>query len=111
MVDDRLILARKLNTLFPDKSCREQAAAILSRYGEQPNERERFRVQLAVLKLAGDDLEKIAAYTTRAKEDYRDVLAWAEYPMQSKHWSIPEGPEKDRLRQADRDAYQTWLDT
>ncbi|NIW49325.1 MAG: hypothetical protein GWN30_32535, partial [Gammaproteobacteria bacterium] len=47
--------------------------------------------------------------TIRAKQDYRDVLAWAEHPRQSKHWSIQNSARKDSLKKADRDEYEEWL--
>ena len=84
MIDFASILARKLNALFPQERHRRRAEATLNSYGTQPHEQEALRVRLAVIKLSGDDLEKIEHNTTRAKQDDRDVLAWAESPRQSK---------------------------
>ena len=78
MIDYASILARKLSALFPQGSLLKRAETALNRYGAQPHERDVFRVRLAVLKLSEGDLEKIEAHTMRAKQDDRDVLAWAE---------------------------------
>ncbi len=36
---------------------------------------------------------------------------WAEYPRQSKKRSMPDGPEKQKLVEADRAGYEEWLNT
>jgi len=63
---------------FPDE---DPAAvlAVLDRYGTGRLERERERVQLAILTLSRGSLERLVHYTERARRDYRDVLYWAEY--------------------------------
>lgn len=66
---------------------------LLDRYGAESHERERERVQLAVLKLSAGSEEKVREYMVVAKRDYRDVLFWAEYPEESRL----DTPEK-RLR-------------
>ncbi|MEJ1355999.1 MAG: hypothetical protein RNU03_01380 [Candidatus Sedimenticola sp. (ex Thyasira tokunagai)] len=68
-------------------------------------------MKLAILKLAGSDLKEIEKYTETAKQDYRDVLTWAEYPRQSKKWSMPDGPKKNNLIEADKEEYDKWLNT
>lgn len=50
---------------------------ILDEYGTEPYERERERVQLAILHLSEGDIEEVRAYTKAAKRDYRDVLLWS----------------------------------
>ena len=57
---------------------------LLDSYGVEPYERERERVQLAVLKLSEGNEEKVREFVTVAKRDYRDVLFWAEYPEEAK---------------------------
>jgi hypothetical protein len=57
---------------------------LLDCYGVEPDERERERVQFAVLKLSGGSEEKVREYVAVAKRDYRDVLFWAEYPEESR---------------------------
>ena len=58
--------------------------ALLDRYGTRRSEPERERVQLAILKLSGSDIEKLRHDLDVARQDYRDVLYWAEYPDHSK---------------------------
>jgi hypothetical protein len=69
------------------------------------------QMRLAILKLAGDDLDRLRSNVRAAKGDYRDVLAWAEYPAQIKadSWRLPEG-ERERLKQADLAQYLAWLE-
>ena len=57
---------------------------LLDSYGVEPYERERERVQVAILKLSAGSEEKVRKYLAVAKRDYRDVLFWAEYPEESK---------------------------
>jgi hypothetical protein len=56
--------------------------AILDYYGIEPYERERERVQIAILKLSAGDVDKLLHYVDAAKQDYRDVLYWTEYADQ-----------------------------
>lgn len=105
------ILSRKLTSLFPDESQRLVVTEILNSYGVEKYEQEPYRVRLAILKLSGSDLDEIIKTTKYAKEDFRDILTWAEYPRQSKKYSITDGPKKERLKQADLEEYLTWLST
>jgi len=57
---------------------------LLDSYGVEPYERERERVQVAILKLSAGSEEKVCEYVAVAKRDYRDVLFWAEYPEESR---------------------------
>jgi len=52
------------------------ARDILRAYGAAPHERERERVQLAILSLSHGDLGELQRLVTSAKRDYRDVLYW-----------------------------------
>jgi phage tail protein X len=104
-------LEQKLAMLFPDLDRRASAEAELGRYGVGDHEPEIERVRLAVLKLAGDDLDRLRSNVRAAKGDYRDVLAWAEYPaqMKSDSWRLPEA-ERQRLQEADQAQYLAWLE-
>jgi hypothetical protein len=103
-------LQNKLEKIFPEQSEREKASEILSEYGRETHEQEPTRVRLAILKIAGSNIEKLQVFTSAAQSDYRDVLSWAEYPRQSKNWSVT-GTEKEKLVSADLNEYQTWLNT
>jgi hypothetical protein len=54
---------------------RAEALAILSTYGVGPDEPERTRVRLAIIRLGGD-LDRLRYFTDQAKQEYRDILAW-----------------------------------
>ena len=56
---------------------RETAAGLLAEYGEQPHEREPFRVQVAILKVSEGNPERLRELVAEAHHDYRDVLAFA----------------------------------
>ncbi|HXJ78585.1 MAG TPA: ABC transporter substrate binding protein [Candidatus Methylomirabilis sp.] len=51
---------------------------ILDQYGQERHEGERERVQLAILALSQGDLDELRTLVACAKQDYRDVLYWAE---------------------------------
>ena len=104
-------LVRKINSMFDSEALASEAMSILNAYGKEEYEREVPRVKLAILKLAGSDLKEIDKFTGVAKMDCRDVLAWAEYPRQSKKWSMPEGPEKEKLAMSDIEEYEKWINT
>src|SRR5437763_9982438 len=57
---------------------------LLDSYGVESYERERERVQLAILKLSDGNEDKLREFVAVAKRDYRDVLFWAEHPEEAK---------------------------
>ena len=57
---------------------------LLDAYGVESHERERERVQLAIVKLSMGSEEKLREHVAIAKLDYRDILLWADYPRESK---------------------------
>lgn len=85
----------------------------LETYGVESHERERERVQLGILKLSGGDLVKLRELVEVAKRDYRDILAWAEYPreMSRSPTEMQENinGEAGRIRERDRAQYLEWL--
>jgi hypothetical protein len=110
-MDYEQALVRKLNSMFEGKGIISKAISILNSYGAEEHERELPRVKLAMLKLAGSNLKEMDKFTDMGKKVYGDVLAWAEYPRQSRKWSIPEGPEKQNLVKEDKEEYEKWLNT
>src|SRR5437868_6241523 len=68
---------------FPE-SARARVIELLDSYGVESYERERERVQLAILKLSEGNEEKLREFVAVAKRDYRDVLFWAENPEEAK---------------------------
>ena len=86
--------------------------SILDEYGKEEWQHGVNRVRLAVLKLAGGDIQVLRREIDVAKRDYRDVLAYAEYPEYMKKVS-PSAKltevERKMIIRADRTQYQSWL--
>jgi len=103
------LLERKLKQMFSDDFIRRRVHKILLGYGGGVHEREPERVRLAILKLAGAELRSVEKYTGYAREDYRNILAWAEYPRQARQWVMPDADEKQKMIAADLAEYEDWL--
>lgn len=96
---------------FPTEQFKK-AMSVLSEYGTEDWQRGVNRVRLAVLKLAGGDLQALRREIDIAKSDYRDVLASAEYPVYMK--KVPpsgklDEDELERIIRADWEQYISWL--
>ncbi len=108
----RSLVLAKLHESFPDEKQAADALALLDGYGCEPHERERERVQLALLRLSGGRIDTLRHDLETARCDYRDVLAPAEFPGQmlsgaSAFNSLPE--ELRRIEAEDRSQYLAWL--
>ena len=93
---------------FPTEDT-EAVIARLDAYGKEPHERERERVHLAVLRLSEGDSAKLLYWIDIAKQDYRDALAWAEYPSQMRAPVNADPDQVKRISQEDRKQYLAWL--
>ena len=96
---------------FPAERVAE-VLAILNEYGIESWQREFDRVRLAALKLAAGNLKKLRLHIETAKQDYRDVLAYAEYPGYMSRVPGPGARPPDvvqRIVDADWKQYQDWL--
>jgi len=82
MITREDIWAAVCSTFPPDSRSRVMSA--LDRYGVESYERERERVQLAIVKLSAGSEEKLGEFTAVAKHDYRDVLFWVDNPDEAK---------------------------
>src|SRR5262245_32321317 len=74
--------------------------------------REKPRVVLACLKIAGGDMERLRGELANADGYYREILSDAEYPLASKRWSrIQSLPEAEVRAIFDKDwrQYSEWL--
>ncbi|HUT40451.1 MAG TPA: hypothetical protein VM011_03845 [Gammaproteobacteria bacterium] len=111
MTDSMLetLLERKLAVMFPEDFTRRRVRKILGGYGREAHEREPDRVRLAILKLAGAELQAVEKYSGYAREDYRNILAWAEHPRQAREWLMPDADEKQKMSVADLTEYENWL--
>lgn len=86
---------------------------LLDTYGSESWHREHHRVRAAVLKLADGDTAQVEICVQGASKDYRDVLAWAEYPNGMKLGHQGPGPEhaeqNRQARNTDWDQYEEWF--
>ena len=102
-------LESKLESMFPCIAERKRVIEALNEYSCHSPEAT-VRVHLAILKLASREVsvESIKKLTQAAQVDYRDILAWAEYPRSMKYGPA-EGVEAKKLSDDDLREYQTWL--
>jgi hypothetical protein len=68
---------------FPENA-HARVLELLDSYGVESYERERERVQLAILKLSEGNEKKLREFVAVTKRDYRDVLFWADNPEEAK---------------------------
>ena len=109
-------VVQRVDLLWSDAGDRRRICEALATYGVESYEREAERVQLAILKLSEGTEEKALAMVAAAKQDYRDVLMWAEYPEQGSTPPLPpriltkaERNHLERVRRRDRKQYEAWL--
>ena len=103
---------RKIKQMWPDADPQE-ILDLLNEYGTESYETGRTRVQLGILKLSRGDRERLPDLVKMAKVDWRDVLAYAEYPeeMRTDPTRMRDMPEQDArsIRERDRRQYEKWL--
>jgi len=105
----RAMVIARIARVFPDRDV-DEILAILDRYGAGRREQERDRVQLAILKLCDEDgRDDPASYVEMAKQDFRDVLAWAESPNLMRRTFIKDPAKRARLKERDEAQYRKWL--
>ena len=88
------------------------ALSILAEFGKQEwNHSSSPRVQLAILKLADGDLDRLLDATHTAINDWRDLVAYAEYPRYMRQIGLRDVPQsvKDAVMEDDWREYQDWL--
>jgi len=88
--------------------------AILREYDGGGSERtgNHHRVHLAALKRADGDLQELRAHIQIANQDYRDVLAAAEYPKAFQRWPAMDATSDEGwqvIYDEDWEQYQAWL--
>jgi hypothetical protein len=94
MAHSRDEVVAAIQATFPESS-RTRVMELLDGYGVESYERERERVQLAILKLSEGNEEKLREFVAVAKRDYRDVLFWTENPEEAR-LDTPE--KKERIK-------------
>ncbi len=104
----RELVLRKIAEVFPGDGT-DDVLKRLDRYDGGA----RDRVQLAILKLSEGSLERLEQWVATAIQDYRDVLALAEYPREfartPAELSQMSGEEVRALQDQDRQEYLAWL--
>ena len=103
---------KKTQQLFPRESW-PQVRQLLQEYGSEDWEQEADRVRLALLKLSDGNLEQLRSCLKTAQQDYRDVLAGAEFPeeMTFDSWNLDEKGRRElkQARKRDKQQYADWL--
>lgn len=86
--------------------------SIIEEFGKQDWNRPSPRVHLAILKLASGNLDQLLDATKTAIEDFRDVLAWAEYPRYIREIGFHDVPDSVKQAVIDDDwkQYREWLE-
>jgi hypothetical protein len=106
------MVINKIRQYWPDEDP-QAILAILNQYGTEEMERGRTRVHLAILKLSEGELSKLPNLVVMAKRDYRDVIAYAEYPEQMRLGFVKMrelSPEQRKaLKKRDTKQYAEWL--
>ena len=103
----------KFHQLFGAHPNSEQLLQLLAQYGSRDGDRERDRVRLAILKLSDGDPVKLRNNVAAAMLDYRDVLAWAEYPEQMRTGKSAFNSSRDEIEEItkrDSEQYRAWLE-
>ena len=81
--------------------------SILGEYGTETWHREVARVRLAILKLAEGNLERLLNEILVAIQDYRDVIAPAEYPTYRR--IEKDNAKLQKVYEDDWKQYNAWL--
>jgi hypothetical protein len=103
----------KITQYWPDVDPQE-VMNFLDEYGVESHEQERARVQLAILKLSEGERARLEELVGIAKREFRDVLAYAEYPEEMSIGFIGvrqlSSTEVKALRDRDKEQYLQWLE-
>jgi len=90
----------------------EEVLEILRQY-DGDSEKGKFRVWASLMKISEGEIEQLRENVERAKSDFRDILAYAEYPEYSDKVGFDdENFTKTELKdiiKADWKQYQNWL--
>ena len=109
MQPDSDTVLKKIRQVFPQND-ETEILDLLQSYGTETHETGQNRVFLAILKLCDEEkLTDPAHYVNTAKKDFRDVLAWAEYPNQMKFGPTKDSAKTAELIKKDLEQYQAWL--
>jgi hypothetical protein len=102
-------IKRIVNRDFADSE-REEALSILGQYGSEEWHREPVRVRVAALKLSNGSIELLRRQIEIANNDYRDIIAPAEYPGYLKlNFEELSENKTHQMIESDWKEYQEWL--
>ena len=108
----RSLVLQKVRRYWPDADPQE-IMDVLNEYGDSSDEGGRMRVQLAILKLSDGQRDELPRLVRMAERDYRDVLAYAEYPEQMRLGWVDlkklSQKEREAMKQRDKKQYREWL--
>lgn len=105
----RDVIVAKIRHVFPGRD-EEAVLTQLRAYGSRQHETDVERVYLAILKLCDEQgAADPSAYVERAKQDPRDIIAWAESPNLMAFGPTGDQAKKAELRRRDNDQYRAWL--
>ena len=99
----------KLVQTFGERADVAALRKVLGKYGAKRWHPEVHRVRLAIIKLSKGNKARLAHFVGVACTDYRDVLAWAEYPAQMDAGVGVKGKKLKKLLKKDRKQYEKWL--
>jgi hypothetical protein len=75
----------------------KEIETVLSSYGDEPYQREQERVLLYILQLAKGDKKQVQELIKTAKNDYRDIIFFAENPDEAKLDTPEKKAEFDKM--------------
>lgn len=100
MANTREQVVAAVEAVFPEGTW-ETVLELLDLYGVEPYEREKERVQLAMVALSRGREDELLNLIQTAKVDYRDVLMWND------HGGMSEA-DGERARQAVQEILKRW---
>ena len=96
-----------------DSKLKDQVYKILNKYISD-SESGRNRVWAAIIKLSVSSISELEKNTEKAIIDFRDVIAYAEYPGLSdeslNYFELKDGKIKKEIIKSDKKQYLKWLD-
>ena len=112
MVATRKQVIHKIGRVWPGEEL-DQILRILDQYGMDHSEFNQSRVHLAIIKESEGRVERLPELTSVAKRDYRDIVAWAEYPeefrMSAAEMKSLSHEGRQAILERDRNQYLRWL--
>ena len=105
--DYQKLLPQVIEKLYEDSNDRELVVKLLNRYRSPESD----RVKLGIIRVAQGSISELKQLVNLAKQDYRDLLCAAEYPLTASRYSLSKkDPEQYRaLQLKEVQEYDDWL--